>query len=62
MTLVVTFAVVAILWLTPDLGLQLFWGLIIPVVPALLIVAPGLWRQVCPMAFLNRSARFGLLA
>jgi NADPH-dependent 2,4-dienoyl-CoA reductase/sulfur reductase-like enzyme/ferredoxin len=56
-TLAITFAVAAILWFTPDLGLLLFWGLIIPVVPALLIVAPGLWRQVCPMAFLNQMPR-----
>jgi nitrite reductase (NADH) large subunit len=58
-TLVVTFAIAAILWLSPDLGLTLFWGLAIPVVPALLVIAPGLWRQVCPMAYLNQAPRAG---
>ncbi len=46
-----------LLILQPALGLKLFWGLAIPVVPALLVVAPGLWRQVCPMATLNQLPR-----
>jgi len=58
-TLAVTFAIVAILSLTPEIGLSLFWGLAIPIVPALLIIAPGLWRQICPMAFLNQMPRDG---
>ena len=41
----------------PELGLLLFWGVAIPVVPALLVIAPGLWRQVCPMAALNQLPR-----
>ena len=41
----------------PALGLLLFWGLTIPVLPALLVIAPGLWRQVCPMAALNQLPR-----
>jgi nitrite reductase (NADH) large subunit len=27
------------------------------VLPAVLVIAPGLWRQVCPMAFLNQIPR-----
>lgn len=38
-----------LLWM-PDLGLLLFWNLLIPVAPALLVIATGLWRNVCPMA------------
>ena len=41
------------LFVTP-LGLRLFWGLAIPLLPALFVVAPGLWRQVCPMALMNQ--------
>ena len=41
----------------PELGLLLFWGLAIPLLPALLVVAPGLWRQICPMAALNQLPR-----
>ena len=55
----VTLALAALLLLRPELGLKLFWGLAIPLLPALLVVAPGLWRQVCPMATLNQLPRLG---
>ena len=41
------------------LGLTLFWGLAVPLLPAVLVMAPGLWRQVCPMATLNQLPRQG---
>ncbi|CAD5369880.1 2Fe-2S ferredoxin-type domain-containing protein [Rubrivivax sp. A210] len=53
----IALALAALLILQPELGLKLFWGLAIPVVPALLVVAPGLWRQVCPMATMNQLPR-----
>lgn len=34
----------------PELGLLLFWNLLIPVAPLLLVVSTGLWRNVCPLA------------
>ena len=40
--------------LTTRWGLTLFWGFAIPVVPALVVIAPGLWRQICPMALTNQ--------
>ncbi|NUM88206.1 MAG: hypothetical protein HUU37_03290 [Bdellovibrionales bacterium] len=39
----------ALLLFAPELGLRLFWGLLIPVAPLLLFLAPGLWRQICPL-------------
>lgn len=57
LALAIALAIAALLWLQPALGLKLFWGLAIPVVPALLVVAPGLWRQVCPMVTLNQLPR-----
>jgi nitrite reductase (NADH) large subunit len=45
------------LFFAPDLGMKLFWGLAIPIIPALFVIAPGLWRQVCPMAALNQIPR-----
>ncbi|KPF52479.1 hypothetical protein D621_11470 [beta proteobacterium AAP51] len=54
-----TLALALLLLLQPALGLLLFWGLAIPLVPALLVVAPGLWRQVCPMATMNQLPRLG---
>jgi len=50
-------ALAVLLIVDPALGLRLFWGLAIPLVPALLVVAPGLWRQVCPMATMNQIPR-----
>ncbi|MBU2526739.1 MAG: ferredoxin [Bacteroidetes bacterium] len=34
----------------PKLGIHLFWNILIPVAPALLVVGVGIWRNVCPMA------------
>ena len=55
--LIITLTLAALLVFKPELGLKLFWGLAIPVVPALLVIAPGLWRQVCPMATMNQLPR-----
>ncbi len=37
----------------PDRTLQLFWGVVIPLLPATFLVSPLLWRNVCPIATLN---------
>ena len=37
------------LWFWPRVGLHLFWNVLIPVAPALLALAPGVWRNVCPL-------------
>jgi len=55
--LLATLALAGVAIVAPALGLTLFWGLAIPLLPALLVVAPGLWRQVCPMATLNQLPR-----
>ena len=34
----------------PKLGILLFWNILIPVAPALFVVATGVWRNVCPLA------------
>ncbi|TPV96022.1 MAG: hypothetical protein B7733_06910 [Myxococcales bacterium FL481] len=44
----------------PSVGIHALWNVLIPVVPALLALAPGLWRNVCPLgstALLPRHAR-----
>lgn len=38
------------LFFFPSPGLLLFWNILIPVAPALLVVFTGLWRNVCPLA------------
>lgn len=40
----------------PEIGLHAFWDVLIPVAPALFMIAPGLWRNVCP---LGSTALFG---
>ena len=34
----------------PPVGINMFWNILIPVAPALLVVFTGVWRNVCPMA------------
>ena len=34
----------------PSLGILLFWNILIPIAPALFVVGPGLWRNICPLA------------
>jgi len=55
--LVLALGEIALLFLQPRLGLALFWTVAVPLLPGLWALAPGLWRQVCPMAFLNQLPR-----
>jgi hypothetical protein len=41
--------IVAMLLFQPALGLYLLWDVLIPVAPLLLVGAPGVWRNVCPL-------------
>jgi hypothetical protein len=45
----------AVLVARPDLGLTILWNVLIPLVPASLLIAPMLWRNVCPLATLNMA-------
>ena len=38
-------------------GLKLWWKLAIPLLPALWLTAPGLWRNLCPLAASNQTPR-----
>lgn len=49
--------VVTLLLVEPQLGLKLFWRVIVPVLPAVFFIAPGLWRNLCPLAALNQTPR-----
>ncbi|HEY0732380.1 MAG TPA: hypothetical protein VGD33_08170, partial [Chitinophagaceae bacterium] len=33
----------------PPLGVTLFWNILIPVAPAIFVLATGFWRNVCPL-------------
>ncbi len=41
----------------PSVGVILFWNILIPVAPALFVVAVGVWRNVCPLATTNLLPR-----
>lgn len=41
----------------PEVTLSVFWGLVIPFLPLLFFIAPGLWRNLCPVAALNQAPR-----
>ena len=38
-------------------GLRIVWGIGIPLLPILFFVAPGLWRNICPLAASNQAPR-----
>ena len=53
----------------PTLGTHLMWDVLIPIAPALLVVATGLWRNICPLALvalfprhIDRSKKIKLTA
>jgi nitrite reductase (NADH) large subunit len=56
-------AVVAVLAWAPDRGLDLFWNVFVPILPALFLVNPRIWRNLCPLASLNQlsGSRWGTL-
>jgi nitrite reductase (NADH) large subunit len=50
--------VIATLMFThPEWALPLFWSVLVPILPAIFWLAPGLWRNICPMAALNQMPR-----
>lgn len=45
----------------PRIGIHAFWNDLIPIVPALFVIAVGLWRNICPLAstsFISRHLGF----
>ena len=50
-------AILTCLLIFPSVGIVLFWDILIPLAPALLVIAPGLWRNVCPLATTNLMPR-----
>lgn len=43
------FALLLTLFIQPALGITLLWNVLIPVAPMLLVVATGVWRNICPL-------------
>lgn len=55
--LVVVVAVVLVLFVRPEAGLLIFWGLAVPAVPLIFFIVPGVWRNTCPLATTNQLPR-----
>jgi nitrite reductase (NADH) large subunit len=51
------FVLCGTLFLAPEAGLFTFWNVVVPLLPALFFLAPGVWRNVCPLAATNQVSR-----
>jgi NADPH-dependent 2,4-dienoyl-CoA reductase/sulfur reductase-like enzyme/ferredoxin len=53
-----TFVAIAIgLFKLPNKTLIIFWGILVPLLPIVFWIFPGLWRNVCPLATANQIPR-----
>ena len=50
-------ALIVVMFLRPAAGLFVFFQVIVPLLPILFLVAPGLWRDICPLAASNQLPR-----
>jgi nitrite reductase (NADH) large subunit len=56
-SLVAALVVAGLLIASPDDGLFAMWKIVIPLLPLLFLVAPGVWRNLCPLAAANQTPR-----
>lgn len=47
---VIGLVIVGLLLFKPEIGILVFWNLLIPIAPAILVIIPGVWRNICPMS------------
>ncbi|MBL8484606.1 MAG: FAD-dependent oxidoreductase [Rhodocyclaceae bacterium] len=52
-----TLGVGTLLIVNPKQGLTLFWGLLVPSLPLVFFIVPGLWRNLCPLSAMNQIPR-----
>ncbi len=52
-----TLLLIGLLLVEPQTGLIVFWSILVPLLPAVFFIAPGLWRNICPLAALNQTPR-----
>jgi nitrite reductase (NADH) large subunit len=56
-SIVAALVVAGLLIVSPDDGLFAMWKIVIPLLPLLFLVAPGVWRNICPLAASNQTPR-----
>lgn len=54
---VATLTMLGLLVVAPRTGLHAMWDVILPIAPALMAVAPGLWRNLCPLGITAQLPR-----
>ena len=59
--IVATVMLIVGFFVRPNLALPVLWNVLIPILPATFLIAPALWRGLCPLATLNMLPN-GLLA
>ncbi|MEZ4671378.1 MAG: FAD-dependent oxidoreductase [Anaerolineae bacterium] len=57
MTIGLAYGIAITAFIRPQAALFIFWKMIIPILPVLFFVGPGIWRNICPMAALNQTPR-----
>ncbi len=57
LTVGVGYGIIITSFTRPQAALFIFWRMIVPVLPILFFIAPGIWRNICPMAALNQAPR-----
>jgi nitrite reductase (NADH) large subunit len=57
LSVVSALAMAYLLWTQPTIGLPVFWGLAVPILPLVFFIAPGVWRNICPLAASNQLPR-----
>jgi len=54
-TLLCLITVMILLYLKPEVGLFIFWRIIIPILPMVLFLSTGFWRNMCPLSEINQT-------
>lgn len=56
-SVMVSLGLAASVALQPEPMLDVVWGMVVPLVPITLLIVPGLWRNVCPLAAVSQLPR-----
>ena len=48
---------IVLLWWRPALGIHLLWNVLIPLAPLVVMLVPGIWRNVCPLGVASQLPR-----
>ena len=52
-SLLAGFGILVLLVVLPELGLKIFWSGLIAIAPLVLLLFPGIWRNICPLGIVS---------